>query len=59
MSEDEGRGFAKRNGLHFFEASARSGKNVDEIFHTIANTISQKIVTGEIDTSIEVSIFTK
>ena len=43
VSEEEGREFAEKNGLLFFETSAKTGKNVEEVFTQSATLIAKKI----------------
>lgn len=41
MSTKEGREYAEEEGLLFFETSAKSGHNVQEVFTAIANAIPE------------------
>jgi GTPase SAR1 family protein len=41
VSTEEARGYAEDEGLLFFETSAKSGFNVDEVFQAIANAIPE------------------
>ena len=41
ISTQEGRGYAEEEGLLFFETSAKSGVNVQEVFTAIANAIPE------------------
>ena len=41
VSTKEGRGYAEEEGLLFFETSAKSGHNVQEVFTAIANAIPE------------------
>lgn len=41
VSTEEGRGYAEEEGLLFFETSAKSGHNVQEVFTAIANAIPE------------------
>ena len=43
VSFDEGEQFAKNNNMMFYETSAKTGKNVNEIFENTVNNISKKI----------------
>ena len=43
VSEEEGREFAEKNGMLFFETSAKTGKNVEELFKESVKVIDQKI----------------
>ena len=43
ITEDEGKKLAEDNNFKFFEASAKSGKNVNEIFQTIFEMIIKNI----------------
>ncbi|ESO00149.1 hypothetical protein HELRODRAFT_83286 [Helobdella robusta] len=47
VSFKEGRSFASNNGFHFFETSAVTGNNVEEVFCTIAREIYAKVHKGE------------
>ena len=51
VSEEEGRRFARDNGLLFFEASAKTSKNVEELFEEGSKAILKKIEDGRIDIS--------
>ena len=44
VSEDEARKYAEENGCIYFEASAKSGVNVFEIFKSIAEKLPKDIV---------------
>ena len=43
VTEEEGREFAEKNGMLFFETSAKTGKNVEELFKQSVKVIEQKI----------------
>ena len=43
VTEEEGREFAEKNGMLFFETSAKTGKNVEELFKHSVKVIDQKI----------------
>ena len=46
---NEGLNFAKENQMFFFECSAKTGKNVEDIFYKSAKIISEKIKEGIYD----------
>ena len=48
VSYEEGMDFAKRNGLIFFETSAKGGDNVDEVFTHSARIINNNIERGDV-----------
>lgn len=43
VSFQEGVSFAENHGMKFFEASAKNGINVEEVFTTLTSVIKQKI----------------
>ncbi|KAI9358559.1 ras-related protein rab-2A-like protein [Zopfochytrium polystomum] len=43
VSREEGEAFAQANGLIYFEASAKSGENVEEAFLSVANAIFEHL----------------
>jgi len=43
VTEEEGREFAEKNGMLFFETSAKTGKNIEELFKESVKVIDQKI----------------
>ena len=49
VSFNEGKDFAKNNGMIFFEASAKTADNVNEIFSESANIVNRKIIDCIID----------
>jgi Ras-related protein Rab-2A len=49
VSEEEGQDFADKNGLLFFEASAKSSENVEMIFTTSATIFYEKFKDGLVD----------
>jgi len=55
-SFQEGEQYAKRNGLIFMEASARTGENVDECFITTSAHVLEGIQQGKFNLKDEVSL---
>ena len=51
VSYEEGSEFAQRNNMLFFETSAKTGLNIEEVFVRSAGAIAEKIEKGEYDTS--------
>ena len=49
VNYDEGLNFANENQMLFFEASAKTGKNVEDIFYKSAEKIAEKIKNGNYD----------
>ena len=43
VNEEEGREFAEKHGMLFFETSAKTGQNVEEVFKQSATSIAKKI----------------
>ncbi len=54
MTYEEARQFGDRNGLEYFETSAKEFINVDDAFVRIANKILDKIENKTIDPKNEV-----
>ena len=51
VTSEEGAIFAEKNGMLFFETSAKNGKNIEEIFIKSAYEIAKKIDSGFYDLS--------
>ena len=51
VSTEEGEEFAKRNNMQFFETSAKTGYQIEEIFVSSAKSIAEKINDGFYDTT--------
>lgn len=43
VSYEEGKNFAKDNGMKFFETSAKISTNVENLFHEGAEMVNEKI----------------
>ena len=56
VSAEEARNFAEKNGLEYFETSAKEFINVDEAFVRIADRILEKMDSKLIDPKNEVSL---
>lgn len=54
MTYDEGEELAKANDMEFLETSAKTGLNVEKIFHRLSEKLLEKIERGEIDPKNEV-----
>lgn len=52
---DEGEEFAKKNGILFFETSAKKNYNIDEVFMASVEAISKNIKNNKYDLSHDVS----
>ena len=49
VSYKEGKSLAKKYGMQFFEISAETGQNIDELFFSITDEIAKKIENGFYD----------
>ena len=54
VSTEEGRDLASRNKMMFFECSAKTGFNIDEVFQESAKSIAQRIKENYYDLSSEI-----
>lgn len=45
----EGERFADANSLYFFETSAKTARNISEVFEELAKNLYRKVLSGEID----------
>ncbi|CAD2216335.1 Rab family, other [Angomonas deanei] len=52
VSREEGEAFARKNGLIFMEASAKTAQNVDEAFLKTASMIYEGVQKGVIDSAV-------
>ena len=50
ISAEQAQAYANQNGLKFFLTSAKTGKNVNELFHYMAEVIHRKQSRGRIST---------
>lgn len=48
VTREEGEWFARNHGMDYTETSAKSGKNVEEAFHTLAENILSMVENGQI-----------
>ena len=53
VSYEEGANFAKKFDMFFFETSAKTGRNIDEVFIKSTNEIAKKICSGFYDLNNE------
>ncbi|KAM3134013.1 hypothetical protein pb186bvf_013855 [Paramecium bursaria] len=53
ISTEEGSQYAKKHDLLFFEASAKTGQNVDKIFQEAADQVLKKIENRDVDATNE------
>ena len=49
VAYDEGKSLAQKYGMQFFEVSAKTGQNIDELFFNVTDEISKKIEDGFYD----------
>lgn len=56
VSYEEGKDFADRNGLLFYETSAKSSYNIEEAFRSSAEIIAKNIEKNKYDLSNDVSL---
>ena len=47
VSADQAITFCKKHGAHYFETSAKTGFNIDGLFHAIAQDVSHGLIIGE------------
>jgi len=43
VKEEEGRAFAKQHGMPYFEATAKDGENVQEMFHELFAIVVERL----------------
>ena len=53
VTREEGESFAKKNGMLYFETSAKSNEGVEEMFTRSAEAVLGKIAAGVIDPKVE------
>lgn len=53
VATEEARAYAEANGLLFFEVSAATGANVEDVFTQSAAVVYQKITEGNLSTATE------
>ena len=49
ISKEDGQNLATQNGMDFYESSALTGENINDIFEGICKYVNQKIDEGKID----------
>ncbi|CAD8048183.1 unnamed protein product [Paramecium sonneborni] len=54
VSSEEAKKFAQKFKFDYFETSAKTGENVDNVFESMANKVLAKIQSGEIDPTQEI-----
>ena len=59
MEKEQGQEFADRYKMKFMEVSAKSGKNVPEIFKIIVTEIKDRVVKTTGSTTVDTGHFTK